>query len=98
DHLYKGFHGEAELSNKTFPELDEHHHLGHVDAAFRMHAAESPDHHDHQFFFLDTKVFRYYKHKLEKDYPKDISDDFPGIPDHLDAAVECPKPDCPEDS
>ncbi|XP_056321489.1 hemopexin [Danio aesculapii] len=98
DHLFKGFHGKVELSNKTFPELDNHHHLGHVDAAFRMHSQDSPDHHDHQFFFLDNKVFSYFKHKLEKDYPKDISAVFPGIPDHLDAAVECPKPDCPNDT
>ncbi|KAI7808569.1 hemopexin precursor [Triplophysa rosa] len=98
DHLFKGFHGKAELSNKTFPELDDHHHLGHVDAAFRMHSKDSPDHQDHQFFFLDNKVFSYYKHKLEEGYPKDISEIFPGIPDHLDAAVECPKPECPEDT
>uniref|UniRef100_A0A671NEX5 Hemopexin a n=1 Tax=Sinocyclocheilus anshuiensis TaxID=1608454 RepID=A0A671NEX5_9TELE len=50
---------------------------------------DNPDHHDHQFFFL---------HKLEKDYPKDISEIFLGIPDHLDAAVECPKPDCTDDT
>ncbi|KAG7220332.1 hypothetical protein INR49_010168 [Caranx melampygus] len=98
DHLFKGFHGKAELSNESFAELDDHHHLGHVDAAFRMHYEDNQADHDHMFFFLDNKVFSYYKHKLEDGYPKDISEVFPGIPDHLDAAVECPKPECDEDS
>lgn len=52
DHLFKGFHGKAELSNESFSELDDHHHLGHVDAAFRMHYEDSPSEHDHIFFFL----------------------------------------------
>uniref|UniRef100_A0A3Q2DKT4 Hemopexin a n=1 Tax=Cyprinodon variegatus TaxID=28743 RepID=A0A3Q2DKT4_CYPVA len=87
DHLFKGFHGKAELSNGSFAELDDHHHLGHVDAAFRMHYEDDPTHHDRIFFFLVW-------------FPKpiEISEVFPGIPDHLDAAVECPKPDCDEDS
>nr|XP_055071709.1 hemopexin [Misgurnus anguillicaudatus] len=98
DHLFKGSQGKSELSNKTFAELDDAHHLGHVDATFLMHSEDSPDHHDHQFFFLDNKVFSYHKHKLENGYPKDISEVFPGIPDHLDAAVQCHKPECPEDT
>nr|AID59463.1 Wap65-1 [Scophthalmus maximus] len=97
DYLFKGFHGNADLANETFPELDEHHHLGHVDAAFRMHYEDNPDH-DHLFLFLDHTVFSYYQHKLEDGFPKNISEVFPGIPDHLDAAVECPKPECDEDS
>ncbi|XP_071390486.1 hemopexin [Centroberyx affinis] len=95
DHLFKGFHGKAELSNESFSELDDHHHL---DAAFRMHYEDNPSDHDHMFFFVDHKVFSYYQHKLEDGYPKDISEVFPGIPNHLDAAVECPKPECEEDS
>ncbi|KAG8000914.1 Hemopexin, partial [Nibea albiflora] len=73
------------------------HHLGHVDAAFRMHYKNSIAHY-HMFFFLDNKVFSYYRHKPEDGYPKDISEVLPGIPDHLDAAVECPKPECDDDS
>ncbi|KAM9486808.1 hemopexin [Clarias gariepinus] len=97
DHVFKGFHGEGELTNKTFPELDDHL-VGHVDAAFRMPSEDSPDHHEHVFFFLDNKVFSYENHKLNDGYPKDIAEVFPGIPDHLDAAVECHKPDCPKNT
>lgn len=97
-YLFKGFHGKAELANLSFAELDDHHHLGHVDAAFRMHYEDSPSDHDRIYLFLDHKVFSYYKHKLEDGYPKDISEVFPGIPDHLDAALVCPKPECDEDS
>lgn len=46
----------------------------------------------------DNKVFRYFQHKLVVGFPKDISEVFPGIPDHLDAAVECPKSECGTDS
>lgn len=97
-HLWEGFHGSAQLSNKYFKELDDIHHIGHVDAAFRMHSAENPDNHDHIYFFLDDKVFSYYNHTLEDGYPKEIQEDFPGVPSHLDAAVECPKGECGADS
>ncbi|XP_077439938.1 hemopexin [Vanacampus margaritifer] len=93
-HLWKGFHGPAQLSNELFKELDDDHHIGHVDAAFRMHNPENHDDHDHVYFFLDDKVFSYYNQSLENGYPKPIQDDFPGIPSHLDAAVECPKGEC----
>ncbi|KAG8004600.1 Hemopexin, partial [Nibea albiflora] len=78
-YLWKGFHGSAHLSNESFEELDDIHHIGHVDAAFRMHDAENLDDHDHIYFFL-------------------LTEDFPGIPDHLDAAVECPKGECAANS
>uniref|UniRef100_UPI00259FE52B hypothetical protein n=1 Tax=Klebsiella pneumoniae TaxID=573 RepID=UPI00259FE52B len=44
-HLWKGYHGPAQLSNEFFKELDDIHHIGHVDAAFRMHHKENPDIH-----------------------------------------------------
>ncbi|XP_031707857.1 hemopexin isoform X1 [Anarrhichthys ocellatus] len=97
-HLWNGFHGEAQLSNEFFKELDDIHHIGHVDAAFLMHNADNPGDHDHIYFFLDDKVFSYYNHTLEAGYPKEIQEDFPGVPSHLDSAVECPKGECMADS
>ncbi|XP_061565399.1 hemopexin-like [Cololabis saira] len=92
-HLWKGFGDPAQPSTAHFKEL-----TGHVDAAFRMHNTENPEDHDHVYFFLDDKVFSYYNHTLEEGYPKEIQEDFPGIPTHLDAAVECPKGECVTDS
>ncbi|KAM6957928.1 hemopexin [Tautogolabrus adspersus] len=97
-HLWKGFQGPAQLSNESFKELDDIHNIGHVDAAFRMHNPDNTDDHDHIYFFLDDKVFSYYNHTLEDGYPKEIHQDFPGVPSHLDAAVECPKGECGADS
>lgn len=52
DHLWKGFVGSAERSSSIFKELDDYHHLGHVDAAFRMHHQDDASVHDHIYFFL----------------------------------------------
>ncbi|KAK6309530.1 hypothetical protein J4Q44_G00194110 [Coregonus suidteri] len=99
DHMWSGFHGPSELINGSYKELDDHHHLGHVDAAFCLHQPNDEDH-LHTYFFLDNKVFSYHEHShsLVEGFPKDISEVFPGVPDHLDAAVECPKGDCLRDS
>ncbi|XP_061697343.1 hemopexin [Syngnathoides biaculeatus] len=92
-YLFKGFHGKAELLNGSFPELFHHDEPHHIDAAFRMHFENSSDH-DHIFIFVGHLVYSFYKHRLEIGFPKNISEVFPGIPDHLDAAIGCPKPDC----
>uniref|UniRef100_A0A665T4C5 Hemopexin n=1 Tax=Echeneis naucrates TaxID=173247 RepID=A0A665T4C5_ECHNA len=97
-HLWKGFSGPAQLSTESFKELDDLHDIGHVDAAFRMHSTEHADSHDHIYFFLDDKVFRYYNHTLEDGYPKGVQEEFPGVPTHLDSAVECPSGECLTDS
>lgn len=59
-HLWKGFAGPAVLSNESFKELDDIHHIGHVDAAFRMHNKDNLDDHDHIYFFLvwDINLYR----------------------------------------
>uniref|UniRef100_A0A8C6SXZ8 Hemopexin n=1 Tax=Neogobius melanostomus TaxID=47308 RepID=A0A8C6SXZ8_9GOBI len=69
-HLWKGYHGDAQLSTNAFKELDDIHGIGHVDAAFRMHNLENTGDHDHIYFFLDDKVFSYYNETLEEGYPK----------------------------
>ncbi|XP_035533680.1 hemopexin [Morone saxatilis] len=97
-HLWKGYHGSAQPSNEYFKELDDIPNIGHVDAAFRMHNVDNQETHDHIYFLLDDKVFSYYNHTLKDGYPKPIQDDFPGVPTHLDAAVECPKGECIVDS
>ncbi|KAK5616076.1 hypothetical protein CRENBAI_017591, partial [Crenichthys baileyi] len=93
DHLWNGFTGPAQLSTLYFRELN-----GPVNAAFRMHNTENPDDHDHIYLFQDDKVYSYFNQNLEEGYPKQIQEDFPGVPTHLDAAVECPKGECMTDS
>ncbi|CAL8289148.1 unnamed protein product [Lota lota] len=95
-YLWKGFRGPAQLSAVSFNQI------GHVDAAFRMHReGNTEDHtedHDHIYLFQDEMVFSYYNQTLEEGFPKKVDQVFPGVPCHLDAAVECPKGECSADS
>ena len=43
-------------------------------------------------------VFRYFNQTLQDGFPKKVEQEFPGVPCHLDAAVECPKGECSADS
>ncbi|MEQ2161371.1 hypothetical protein GOODEAATRI_008995 [Goodea atripinnis] len=53
-----------------------------------MHNTENPDDHDHIYLFQDDKVYSYFNQNLEEGYPKQIEEDFPGVPTHLDAATK----------
>lgn len=53
---------------------------GNIDAAFTYKNGKT-------YFFQGTKYWRYQGRQVDGDYPKEISDGFTGIPDHLDAAM-----------
>ncbi|TNM94220.1 hypothetical protein fugu_002396 [Takifugu bimaculatus] len=97
-YMWKDFHGPAQLVSESFKEIDDIPNAGHISAAFRMHNKANPDDHDRIYLFLEDKVFSYYEQVLEEGYPKHINEEFPGVPTHLDAAVECPKGECMADS
>ncbi|XP_056445019.1 hemopexin-like [Gadus chalcogrammus] len=90
--LWKGFRGPAQRVAESFSGI------GRVDAAFRMHREGSTEDHDHVYLFQDHMVFRYFNQTLQDGFPKKVEQEFPGVPCHLDAAVECPKGECTADS
>uniref|UniRef100_A0A8C4ZKA5 Hemopexin-like n=1 Tax=Gadus morhua TaxID=8049 RepID=A0A8C4ZKA5_GADMO len=90
--LWKGFRGPAQRVAESFSDI------GRVDAAFRMHREGSTEDHDHVYLFQDEMVFRYFNQTLQEGFPKKVEQEFPGVPCHLDAAVECPKGECSADS
>uniref|UniRef100_A0A8C5C128 Hemopexin-like n=1 Tax=Gadus morhua TaxID=8049 RepID=A0A8C5C128_GADMO len=96
DFMWRGFHGPSELINGSYKELIEQHaELGKINAALSMIAEDSDK---HVFFLLNDKVFSYHDQTLEAGNPKAFSEVFPGIPKHVDAAVECPKGECVRDT
>ncbi|CAM5073777.1 unnamed protein product [Eretmochelys imbricata] len=54
DHVWKGFHGPAQLINATWPEIH-----GPVDAALRIHHKEAPGVHDSVYLFQGMQVWAY---------------------------------------
>ncbi|XP_077307424.1 hemopexin [Lithobates pipiens] len=93
DFVWLGFHGPAKRINETWQSL-----TGPIDAAFRNHNQEHPLEHQRIYLFKGSKVWSYFEGKLVAGFPRLISEEFPGIPDDLDAAVECHKGECRTDS
>ncbi|CAN2391428.1 heme transporter activity, partial [Pristimantis euphronides] len=88
-----GPQGPTQRVNETWPEM-----TGPIDAAFRSHHKDKPLEHERVNLFKGTQVWSYFDGKLLSGFPRPISQEFPGIPDHLDAAVECHRGECRTDS
>ncbi|XP_053564820.1 hemopexin [Bombina bombina] len=93
DYVWSGFKGSAQLINETWRNLSRP-----VDAAFRNYNRNLPLEHERTYLFQGSKVWSYFEGHLLKDYPRNISQEFPGIPNDLDAAVECHEGECKVDS
>ncbi|XP_044881506.1 hemopexin-like [Mauremys mutica] len=92
-HVWKGFHGPAQLINATWPEIQ-----GPVDAALRIHHKASPGVHDSVYLFQGERVWAYAGGRLRPGYPRLIGEEFKGVPGDLDSAVECHPEDCTAES
>lgn len=90
--LWKGGSSSAVFVNESYPEVE-----GQIDGAFRMQR-KTPEQHDRIFLLKGSKAWIYTDGKLEVDSPKLIGDLFPGVPEAIDAAVECHKEECQADS
>uniref|UniRef100_UPI00358EE82E hemopexin n=1 Tax=Myxine glutinosa TaxID=7769 RepID=UPI00358EE82E len=68
---------------------------GSMDAAFVLESEQS----EKKFYFLkNDNVWLQIKGKTESGYPRLITEEFPGVPIGVTAAVACFKEDCDEDS
>ncbi|XP_075707384.1 hemopexin [Rhinoderma darwinii] len=93
DSTWTGFQGPTQNLSETWHGVS-----GPIDAAFRNYNEKRPLEHQRIYLFKDTQVWSYFEGKLLEGYPRLIGQAFPGIPDHLDAAVECHPGECRTDS
>ncbi|XP_043928944.1 hemopexin-like [Protopterus annectens] len=93
DFVWKGGVSSAEYLSASYPGI-----RGPIDAACRIHSRHKLDVHNKVFLFKDSSAWMYSGGMLQDGYPKPIHELFPGIPDKLDAAVECPAGECLSDS
>ncbi|XP_072118533.1 hemopexin [Mobula birostris] len=89
--VWLGFRGSPQLIHNIWPQLPSH-----LDAAFHIHNPIHPDHHNRTFFFKGSQVWQYSGNTLEGTFQ--IRDKFPGVPDNLDGATECPQGECTSSS
>ncbi|XP_059819508.1 hemopexin [Hypanus sabinus] len=89
--VWRGFRGQPQLMHSIWQQLPTH-----LDAAFRMHDSNHPDHHNRTFFFKGEHVWQYLGNTLEGKFL--IRDKFPGVPDNLGGAMECLQGDCMKNS
>ncbi|XP_018428422.1 PREDICTED: hemopexin, partial [Nanorana parkeri] len=92
DHVWMGFQGPTQWINETWQGL-----TGPIDAAFRNHNQERPLEHQRIYLFKGSQVWSYFEGRPVAGFPRLISQQFPGVPDNLDAAVECHKGECRTD-
>ncbi|XP_024425095.2 hemopexin [Desmodus rotundus] len=85
EYVWKGYQWARELISETQKDF-----TNSVDAAFRLG-------HEDVFLIKGDKVWLYPPEKKEKEYPKLLQDEFPGIPSPLDAAVECHRGECKDE-
>ncbi|XP_045695578.1 hemopexin [Phyllostomus hastatus] len=85
EYVWKGYQLARELISGTRKDF-----TNSVDAAFRLG-------HSDVFLIKGDKVWLYPPEKKEKEYPKLLQDEFPGIPFPLDAAVECHRGECTDE-
>ncbi|XP_044140725.1 hemopexin [Bufo gargarizans] len=93
DSVWMGFQGPTQPLNKIFPGM-----TGPVDAAFRNHNENRALEHQRTYLFKGSLVWSYFEGQLVMGYPRLIGQEFPGVPDNLDAAVECHRGECRTDS
>ncbi|XP_075449611.1 hemopexin [Ascaphus truei] len=89
---WSGFRGAAQFINETWNLTVS------VDAAFRNHNKNQPQTHQRMYLLQGSDVWGFYEGHLLAGYPRPISQEFPGVPDNVDAAVECHAGECQTDS
>ncbi|XP_032975857.1 hemopexin [Rhinolophus ferrumequinum] len=84
-YVWESHHWARELISDRWKDF-----TGSVDAAFRRV-------NDSVFLIKGDKVWVYPHENKEKEYPKLLQEEFPGIPSPLDAAVECHRGECQDE-